>query len=114
MASAIPWLAGGAVAVVVCVLLVGFTAWLRFLDDEDTRDVKHRRRDQVMRTKHWPRWSWPWPRPPGRHDETSMRLWASALMVSTKLLQPEHCYMKHRSESEALKMAHILLAATVP
>src|SRR5580765_6787988 len=37
MSEAIPWLAGGATAVAVAALLVGFTAWLRFLDDEAER-----------------------------------------------------------------------------
>jgi hypothetical protein len=40
MVEAIPWLVGGAVAVVVCVLLVGFTAWLRFLDGEAERAAR--------------------------------------------------------------------------
>ena len=32
------WLMGGGTTIVVIVLLVGFTAWLRFLDDEAERD----------------------------------------------------------------------------
>lgn len=35
----IPWLAGGAIGFAVAVLLVGFTAWLRFLDTE--HDGRH-------------------------------------------------------------------------
>jgi hypothetical protein len=41
----ISWLAGGATAVVVIVLLVGFTAWLRFLDDE-AEHCHHKRQDR--------------------------------------------------------------------
>lgn len=38
------WLVGGVTALVVIIFLVGFTAWLRFLDDEAERchDIKHR------------------------------------------------------------------------
>jgi hypothetical protein len=36
----ISWIAGGAIAVIVCALLVGFTAWLRFLDGEAERSRK--------------------------------------------------------------------------
>lgn len=32
------WLIGGGITLVACALLVGFTAWLRFLDDEAERD----------------------------------------------------------------------------
>jgi|SoimicmetaTmtLMB_FD_contig_41_6471406_length_635_multi_2_in_0_out_0_3 hypothetical protein len=34
MSETISWLAGGATAVAVAALLVGFTAWLRFLDTD--------------------------------------------------------------------------------
>jgi hypothetical protein len=34
----IPWLAGIAVMVIACGLLIGFTAWLRFLDDVHKHD----------------------------------------------------------------------------
>ena len=40
----IPWLAGIAAMVIACGLLIGFTAWLRFLDTEHEvrHDLKHR------------------------------------------------------------------------
>ena len=38
------WIVAAAVVVIVCAVLIGFTAWLRLLDDEDKvrRDLKHR------------------------------------------------------------------------
>ena len=45
------WLLGGGMALVAIVLMVGFTAWLRFLDDdaERNRNALKRRLDEISK-----------------------------------------------------------------
>ena len=42
MSEVVLWITGGGTALIVCAMLVGFIAWLRFLDDEAERSNKHR------------------------------------------------------------------------